>query len=92
MGNIQRNILILFLFFLVGLPSSYFIIKVIYDYFDLYSFTHETIFFTRSSCDPQESEPKDFALILMMLFPFVITYILIKIIQCLFFKYSESFK
>lgn len=84
MNNVQRNILIVFLFFLVGLPFSYLIIELIWDYFGLNGFLIETIFFERSSCDPQEADPTFITTILLGLLPFVVTYSLAKIIKRIF--------
>lgn len=91
MGNIQRNILIIILFLLVGLPSSFFIVESIFEYLGVYSFKSETIFFTRSSCDPQEAELTFLTTILVLLLPFMITYFQAKIIERLFFKIKAIF-
>lgn len=90
MGEIQRKILIVILFFSIGLPFSFFIVEIVLEYFGTYSFSSETIFFTRSSCDPQEAEPTFFTYVLLLLIPFLITYFLAKIITGLFFKFHRN--
>lgn len=90
MSNVQKNILIVILFLIIGLPCSFLIVEMIFDFFGFYSFSSETIFFTRSSCDPQEAEPTLFTSVLVWLFPFVVTYFLVKIISKLFFKIQRN--
>lgn len=52
---------------LFGIPATFYIFGLIWDYFNLGRFTSENIFIERSSCDPAEAEMTILATIIVLL-------------------------
>jgi hypothetical protein len=66
MQKIHQNILVVIIS-LFGIPATFYIFRLIWDYFNLGRFTSENIFIERSSCDPSEAELTIFATTIVLL-------------------------
>lgn len=81
MQKIHQNIVVTIVS-LFGIPATFYIFGLIFDYFNLGRFTSENIFIERSSCDPAEAELTIFSTIIVLLtglsIGIVLSYLIVK--------------